>query len=241
MRAMTFERLVRDKQFASQMATTTVGALGLDRPTEVVVVDAQVNTDRTADLLQEAHDRALADGAATLIHQLAVPFVGYEDTRATDVKPDFAVVAPTVDKTGSWLVVGDAKDYERHRSRIDDRRLLKGFLQVAVGAESAAAWSLLPEGMEVHEYGVLAVPRNAFLQPEALVEDIARPPPRGADADRGASTRGGDRRRTTESEPDQPVRRPSRGDLRPERLPAAARCSPTAATSCETPRTRPTC
>lgn len=172
MRAMTFERLVRDKTFASQTATTTVGALGLDRPTEVVVVDARVNTDRTAQLLADAHDRALADGAATLIHQLAIPFVGYEDTRATDVKPDFAVVAPKVDMSGSWLVMGDAKDYERHRSRVEDTRLLKGFLQVAVGAESAAAWTLLPDAMEVHEYGALAVPRNAFLQPEALVDDI---------------------------------------------------------------------
>ena len=33
-------------------------------------------------------------GAATLIYELAVPFVGFEDARATDVKPDFAVVAP---------------------------------------------------------------------------------------------------------------------------------------------------
>src|SRR5262249_49549316 len=30
----------------------------------------------------------------------------------------------------------------------------------------------LPAGMEVHRWGVLAVPRNAFLQPEALVEDV---------------------------------------------------------------------
>ena len=66
--------------------------------------------------------------------------------------------------------MGDAKDYERVRSRIDDSRLMKGFLQVALGAESAAAWSKLPEGMQVHRYGVLAVPRNAFLQPEALIE-----------------------------------------------------------------------
>ena len=101
MRAMTFERLVRDKTFASQTATTTVGALGLDRPTEVFVPNAKVNSGLTAQLLSEAHDRALADGAATLIHQLAVPFVGYEDTRATDVKPDFAVVAPKVDRSGS--------------------------------------------------------------------------------------------------------------------------------------------
>lgn len=173
MRAMTFERLVRDEAFASRTVTTTVGALGLQRPSEVVVVDARVSTDRTATLLKEAHDDAMTNGAATLIHQLALPFVGFEDIGATVVKPDFAVVAPRVDGDGTWLVVGDAKDYERHRSRVEDSRLLKGFLQVAVGAESAAAWSKLPTGMTVHTWGALAVPRNAFLQPEALVEDLA--------------------------------------------------------------------
>lgn len=170
---MTFERLVRDEAFASRTVTTAVGALGLKRPSEVVVADARVNKDRTATLLEQAHDRAIADGAATLIHQLAVPFVGFEDTAATDVKPDFAVVAPKVDGAGSWLVMGDAKDYERHRSRVEDARLLKGFLQVAVGAESASQWTKLPKGMDVHMWGALAVPRNAFLQPEALVEDLA--------------------------------------------------------------------
>ena len=170
---MTFERLMRDEAFASRTVTTAVGALGLGRPTEVVVVDARVNKDRTASLLEQAHDRAVADGAATLIHQLAIPFVSFEETGVTDVKPDFAVVAPQVGPVGSWLIVGDAKDYERHRSRIDDSRLLKGFLKVAVGAESAAAWSKLPPGMAVHTWGALAVPRNAFLQPEALVEDLA--------------------------------------------------------------------
>jgi hypothetical protein len=172
MRAMTFERLVRDVKFASEVATTTVGRLGLERPSEVVTVNASVNVDKTAQLLVDAHDRALATGSATLIHGLAVPFVGFEETKATDVKPDFAVVAPKVDQegNGSWLVVGDAKDYERVRSRIEDTRLLKGFLQVALGAESCAHWSQLPPGMAVHDYGVLAVPRNAFLQPEALVE-----------------------------------------------------------------------
>jgi hypothetical protein len=110
MRAMTFERLVKDRQFASRVATTAVGALKLDRPKEVVIADARVNTARTAELLKQAHDRAIADDAATLLYQLAVPFVGYEDRRATDVKPDYAVVAPTTDKQGSWLIVGDAKD-----------------------------------------------------------------------------------------------------------------------------------
>lgn len=178
MRAMTFERLVRDARFASLVATTAVGRLGLARPTEVMTVNGKLNADTTAQLLAAAHERAMRRGAATMLYGIAVPFVGYEDTRATDVKPDFAVVAPKVktggeETPGSWLVMGDAKDYERVRSRIDDVRLLKGFLQVALGAESAAAWSKLPQGMDVHQYGVLAVPRNAFLQPEALVEDLA--------------------------------------------------------------------
>ena len=171
MRAMTFERLVRSEKFASEVATTTVGRLDLNRPTEVVTVNARVSIDKTAALLADAHARALVSGAATLIHGIAVPFVGFEESAATEVKPDFAVVAPkTGGDGGSWLIVGDAKDYERVRSRIEDTRLLKGFLQVALAAESAAAWSRLPSGMSVHSYGVLAAPRNAFLQPEALVE-----------------------------------------------------------------------
>ena len=174
MRAMTFERLVRDERFASQVATTTVGQLSLDRPKEVVIADAKGRLDRTAKLLDDAHDRAIADCAATVIHNLAVPFVGFENLPATYVKPDFVVVAAKskADGEGSWLIVGDAKDYERLRSHIEDGRLLKGFLQVAVGAESFAAWSKLPAGMSVHRWGALAVPRNAFLQPEALVEDL---------------------------------------------------------------------
>lgn len=171
MRAMTFERLVRDSRFASQVATTAVGNLGLDRPTSVVTANAKLSEDRTAELLDKAHERAVNAGAATMVYGLAIPFVGFEGDGATDVKPDFAVVAPRKDDAdSSWLIMGDAKDYERVRSRIDDSRLMKGFLQVALGAESADAWSKLPVGMQVHRYGVLAVPRNAFLQPEALVE-----------------------------------------------------------------------
>ncbi len=178
MRAMTFERLVREPQFASKVATTAVGRLGLSRPTEVAIVNAKLSAEKTAELLTAAHNRAVHQGAATMLYGLAVPFIGFEDTRATDVKPDFAVVAakvagPDEQPPGSWLIMGDAKDYERVRSRIDDTRLLKGFLQVALGAESAASWSRLPDGMEVHQHGTLAVPRNAFLQPEALVEDLA--------------------------------------------------------------------
>lgn len=79
--------------------------------------------------------------------------VGMEsEPTATPARPDFAIVAPRADG-GSWLIMGDAKDYERVRSRIDDPRMLKGFLQVALGAESAATWSALPAGMHVHPWG----------------------------------------------------------------------------------------
>lgn len=179
LRAATFERLVRDQKFASEVATTTVGRLGLDRPESVVIKSGHNRPADTAGVLLAAHDRAVAHGAATMIYQLGLPFVGFEeDAGATPVLPDFAVVMrksksqANGDADGSWLVMGDAKDYERVRSKIDDGRLLKGFLQVALGAESAAEWSKLPAGMDVHPFGVLAVPRNAFLQPEALVEDI---------------------------------------------------------------------
>ena len=173
MRAMIFERLVHSEEFAGRVATRTAGALGLPRPSEVVTVDAHMNVDKTADALAAAHTRAIERGAATLVFQLAVPFIGFEDTRATDVKPDFALAISAGEGSGeSFLVLGDAKDYERIRSHIDDARMLKGFLQVAVGAASAAEWSRIPEGMRVHTYGVLAVPRNAFLQPEPIVENL---------------------------------------------------------------------
>lgn len=173
MRAQTFERLIRNERFASEVTTTAVGRLALERPSAVSVANAKVSLDQTAKLLDVAHKRAVKSGVATLIHELAFPFAGFEGDSATAVKPDFAIVAPKEDPAkGSWLIVGDAKDYERVRSKIDDGRMLKGFLQVALGAESAARWSKLPNGMDVHSSGVLAVPRNAFLQPEAVVEDL---------------------------------------------------------------------
>jgi len=177
MRAVAFERLIRDKRFASEVVTVSVGALGLQRPKVVVVADARIDTNKTASILEQAHNAAAAHGHATLIHQLAVPFLGLEGENATDTRPDFAVVAPKApDKQGevdgSWLIVGDAKDYQRIRSKIDDGRLLKGFLQVALGAESAAAWTKLPVGMDVHGFGILAVPRNASLSPTAVIENL---------------------------------------------------------------------
>jgi hypothetical protein len=173
MRAMAFERLVRDDRFASRVATVAVGRLGLPRPDAVVVAGA--GRDRVTTLAHLVSALAIATKAnkATLIHEPAVPFPGFEDKAATDVLPDFFVVAPRRDALDrAWLIAGDAKDYERVRSRIDDARLLKGFLQVAFGAEAAAQWSRLPDGLDVHRFGVLAVPRNAFLQPQAIVEDL---------------------------------------------------------------------
>ncbi|WP_062460817.1 hypothetical protein [Demequina soli] len=171
-RAMTFERLLRREDFASRIAVTTAGGLDLARPDEVVTVHARANVRTTARLLADAHVRATGDGVVTIVFGLAVPFVGFDVASATAAKPDFAVVIPKADCKGSWLVVGDAKDYERLRSRIDDARLLKGFLQVAVGAECMTAWSQLPAGMEVHTHGVLAVPRNSFLLPRIVVENL---------------------------------------------------------------------
>src|ERR1700722_6643613 len=45
MRAMTFESLVRAERFAGEGATTAVGRLDLDRPKQVVVVNAKINVD----------------------------------------------------------------------------------------------------------------------------------------------------------------------------------------------------
>ncbi len=181
MRAMTFERLIRNERFVSQLLTTAVGRLGLARPAAVRRVDGHVSTAATARAITQAHLKAVYEDVATMITGLAVPFVGMEaQAGATPVKPDFCIVAPRHDNPtskrrkvlGSWLIMGDAKDYERVRSRIDDQRMLKGFLQVALGAESARAWSILPQGMTVHPWGALAVPRTAFLQPEAVVERL---------------------------------------------------------------------
>ena len=178
MRAMTFEGLVQDKRFAAEVVTTAVGGLGLARPTGVVIADAAVDVAKTAAALAAAHKDAIAHGRATLVYHLAVPFAGLEGVNATTTRPDFAVVAPRHSNSdeevgASWLIIGDAKDYQRVRAKIDDAKLMKGFLQVALGAESAAQWSQLPDGMEVHTSGVLAVPRNTSLNPTAVVEDLA--------------------------------------------------------------------
>src|SRR5690242_10122464 len=103
MRAMTFERLVQDKRFASEVVTTAVGALGLDRPAGVVIRDAGVNVVKTAAALAAAHKDAIVHGRATLIYHLAVPFVGLDGVDATTTRPDFAVVAPRHPDAGGEL------------------------------------------------------------------------------------------------------------------------------------------
>lgn len=173
-RAMTFESLVHSDDFVSELLTKTVGQLGLARPKAVRRRDCHGIVADTATELALAHLDAESSGEATMVTALAVPYLNLENVPdSTPVQPDFAIVCPREEEgrtVGSWLIMGDAKDYERIRSRIDDGRMLKGFLQVALGAESAAAWSRLPAGMRVHRQGALAVPRNAFLQPEAVVE-----------------------------------------------------------------------
>lgn len=172
-RAMTFESLVRDEAFASKIATTAIGDAGLNRPKAVVVADGKGDVKETHKQLELARNRAVADSVATLIHTTAVPHPGFKDDEATAVLPDFVVVAhDDEDSDDAWVIVGDAKDYERIRSRIDDARMLKGFVQVAFGAEALEQWSELPSGLKVHGHGVLAVPRNAFLQPAAITEDL---------------------------------------------------------------------
>lgn len=169
MRAMVFERLCHDPAFAGEVATRATGWTGFARPTAVVRVDCGVSASVTATQLAAAADRA-QDGTATLLYKLAVPYPGFEDGAATNVLPDLAVVARG--PQGPTLVMGDVKDYERVRSRIDDGRLLKGFLQVAMGAFALQRWDGLPSGLAVSRHGFLAVPRSAFLQPTVEVEDL---------------------------------------------------------------------
>ncbi|WP_230202834.1 hypothetical protein [Parafrankia discariae] len=172
---MTFESLVHSEKFVSELLTKTIGQLGLDRPKAIRRVDCRGGVTNTAKALAAAHLKANFASEATMLIALGVPYLRLEGESVTAVLPDFAIVAPRLDGSrtvGSWLIMGDAKDYERIRSRIDDNRMLKGFLQVALGAESASSWSQLPKGMVVHRCGALAVPRNAFLQPEAVVEEL---------------------------------------------------------------------
>lgn len=169
MRAMTFERLCHEPAFAGEVTARVAGWSELPRPTDVVLVNCHVSTPQTLAALHEACDRS-GSGTATLLHSIAVPYPGFDDGAVTPVKPDLAVVASG--PAGPVLIVGDVKDYERVRSRINDERLLKGFLQVAMGAFSFERWTALPEELMLSDFGFLAVPRSAFLQPAIEVERL---------------------------------------------------------------------
>ncbi len=172
-RARTFERLLQKEIFASQVATATAGALMAPRPTGVLVVDGEHSTLTTKIAIASAI-LAARKNVATLIHTPAVPTPGFSEIEATNVLPDFIVVVPGAsDDAKPQLVIGDAKDYERVRSRIDDTRMLKGFLQVAFGAEAFASWAILPADIDVSDIGVLAVPKNVHLQPMVVPENIS--------------------------------------------------------------------
>lgn len=168
MRAMTFERLCHEPAFAGEVAARVAGWSGeLPRPRDVTLANCHVATSTTLAELVKACDRSRS-GSATLLHSLAVPYPGFDPDAVTPVKPDLAVV--TAGQRGPVLIVGDVKDYERVRSRIDDARLLKGFLQVAMGAFAFEEWKSLPAELAVSEFGFLAVPRSVFLQPAIEVE-----------------------------------------------------------------------
>lgn len=172
-RAMTFESLIRNEAFASKIATTTIGNLNLERPAAVFIADGKGKVDETLTQLGAARDRARKSNVASLIHTTAVPHPGFNAQEATTVLPDFLIIArDSNDTDDAWVIAGDAKDYERVRSRVDDGRMLKGFVQVAFGAEALQQWAELPVGLKIHDHGVLAVPRNSFLQPMAVTEDL---------------------------------------------------------------------
>ena len=169
-RAKIFESLIRNEAFASEIATKSIGYLDLLRPETVAIVDASEDVGKTRKALKTAVKLAIEQQSATLIHAPAVPYPGFTAEEATPVLPDFVVVTKDNDGAGAVLIVGDAKDYERVRARIDDQRYLKGFLQVAFGAEAFDRWDDLPPDIRIAETGVLAVPRNAFLQPTVIPE-----------------------------------------------------------------------
>src|SRR5262249_40843748 len=113
MRAVTFERLVYDERFVSELLTKTVGQLGLPRPANVARVTCSGSIDATAKALTNANMKATFANTATMITALGVPYVFLEAESATPVMPDFAIVAPRWNDgsvVGSWLIMGDAKD-----------------------------------------------------------------------------------------------------------------------------------
>ena len=172
-RALTFQALVYDEKFASRIVEQTLAGAGLPRPRAVTVLNANEQISKTKAHLERAVELSRA-GTASLIHAPAVPPRGFDESEATSVLPDFLVVTADPTESGrAVMVVGDAKDFERIRSRIDDSRMLKGFLQVAFGIAAFESWPDLPSEISLSQFGALAVPRNAFLQPTVVSENLA--------------------------------------------------------------------
>ena len=87
--------------------------------------------------------------------------------------PDFLVVAPRADAPDrAWPSSATQRITSASARGSPTFGCSKGYLQVAFGAEAVERWSQLPPGLDVHRFGVLAVPKNAFLQPQAIVEDL---------------------------------------------------------------------
>ena len=92
---MAFERLVHDEAFVSELLTRAVGLLEMERPEGVRVRSAHDSVDGTAGELAAAHLKARHAGEATMLFGLRVPVRRPRGrVRATDVRPDFAIVAP---------------------------------------------------------------------------------------------------------------------------------------------------
>ena len=74
MRAMTFERLVHDDQFVSELLTKTIGQLDLPRPTAVARVTCNGSVEATAKALKDADLTATFADTATMISALGIPY-----------------------------------------------------------------------------------------------------------------------------------------------------------------------
>src|SRR4051812_42916347 len=74
-RAMTFERLVHDERFVSELLTKTIGQLDLPRPTVVARTTCNGSVEATAKALKDADLKASFTDTATMISGLGLPYV----------------------------------------------------------------------------------------------------------------------------------------------------------------------
>ena len=224
MRAMTFERLVRDKQFASRGRDhDRVGALGLDAPTEVV--------DRRRARQGRRGPRSARRCARPRRRTTARPRCstgsrsrssGSRTMSATDVKPDFAVVAPR------------AVDGADPRSWLDHRRR-EGLRARPLAHRRRTPAEGLPPGRPRRRVrrGLVAAAGRHGCAPLRRARGAAQRLPAARGARRGPRTttarrfgcgrrapaRGDDVRATTSARPVRRLRRAPRGDVRPGRVP----------------------